>query len=113
MANEYSLLDACAFKRIIELRLLPAIYILFMTPQNTELRKLICTCTAKDSAEELKAYLSTITNIYLCDKEIGGDGGVKVLADALVSNTTVTTITIIVTGYFYGKKKSVLKVPNR
>ena len=77
---------ACAFKRTIELRLLPTVYMLFVTPQNTELEKLIC--TARDSAEELKTYLSTITNIDLCDKDIG-DEGVKVLADALVSNTTI------------------------
>jgi len=58
--------------------------------------------TARDSAEELKTYLSTVTNIDLCDKDFG-DGGVKVLADALFSNTTITTIAIIVTS-FYGNE---------
>jgi len=66
-----------------------------------KLERLISTCTARDSAEELKTYFSIITNIDLCDKDIG-DWSVKALAKALVSSTTVTTISFIVS--FYGNE---------
>ena len=93
MATKYSLLDACAFKCIIELRLLPTVDILFVTPQNTALERLIC--TARNSADELKTYLKVITHIDLCDKHDIGEEGVKVLADTFFSNRTITNIAII------------------
>jgi len=58
-----------------------------------KVRELICTSTARDSAEELKTYLSNITNIDLYDINIG-DERVKVLAVALAKNTTITTINL-------------------
>merc|ERR1740124_735353 len=105
MANQYSLLDACAFKRIIELHLLPAVYILFMTPQNTELEKLICACKTTtinlrkndiggEGAESLADALAentTITTIDLTDNDIGAEGA-ESLAVTLAKNTTITTI---------------------
>merc|ERR1740136_438871 len=84
-----------------------------MSGQDKLLEKLICSCTARDSAEELKTYLSTITNIDICDADIG-NGGVKVLADALVSNTTITTIAIAIidTSWNDGSDEDPLWVPS-
>jgi len=48
----------------------------------------MCKSTARDSAEELKVYQSTITDINLCVK----DEDAKSLAAALAKNTTITTI---------------------
>merc|ERR1740124_1217320 len=58
-----------------------------------KLRKFTCCSTPSDCEEELKAYLSTITNIHFSGNDIG-DEGAESLADALAKNTTITNISL-------------------
>jgi len=72
---------------------------------DEKLRKLVYTSTARDSAEELKAYLNTITNIHYSYKHLGAEGA-KLLAAALAKTQPSPPFIFVVTLF-------VLKVLNR